>query len=175
MSYTTIARSTRDSELLDRITAALAKESYANDALGATGTGRLVMEAGPESVLRSFVWPSCIDFEAAYEYAVGAGNEHPGSDPGVITDANILAAVQAHWPDPPAEPGLDWTYDDVDPMGVALGSVPEGAAVQWGDGAVDGTEHTYANAGTYDLVVTPEGEMPVHFAVEVPNPQGGQP
>lgn len=170
MSYQTITQSTRDTELLDRLRAAIAKETWANADLGATGTGQLVQQAGPDAVLGAFVWPCAIDFEAAYEYAVGAGNEHPGGDPGVVPDANILAAVQVHWPDPLPAPGLAWTYDDEDPMTVALANVPEGAAVEWGDGAQDGTEHTYAAPGTYDLVVGT-----THLSVEVPNPEGGTP
>jgi hypothetical protein len=34
-------------------------------------------------------------FADAYEYALNTGVENPGNDPAVITDAQILAAVQA--------------------------------------------------------------------------------
>lgn len=34
-------------------------------------------------------------FGDAYASARAAGNEHPGSDPAVVTDAQILSAVQA--------------------------------------------------------------------------------
>ena len=47
------------------------------------------------SVEQQFMWPCCIDFEAAYESAVLAGNENPGGDPAVITDTAIGSAVQA--------------------------------------------------------------------------------
>jgi hypothetical protein len=45
------------------------------------------------------------DVEAAYASALAAGNPDPGGDPAVITDAMILAKVQAALPDLPDLPG----------------------------------------------------------------------
>lgn len=100
MSYTTITQSTRDDALLDRLRAAVAKETFANEAFGNTPTGGVVQQAGPDAVLAQFVWPCCIDFEADYSYAIDGANENPGGDPGVIGDDEIQSAVQVHWPDP---------------------------------------------------------------------------
>lgn len=51
-------------------------------------------------------WPvsSQTDIEAAYEYALNADNPDPGGDPTVITDQQILSAVQHILNPPPPEP-----------------------------------------------------------------------
>jgi hypothetical protein len=98
MSYTTIHQSTQDQDLQRRVLAAIAKEAYGNDTLGASQTGLTVKTSAPEHVLFRFMWPISIDNETAYEFALGNNVDHPGADPGVITDANIQAGVQAHWP-----------------------------------------------------------------------------
>lgn len=175
MSYTTITASTNDVELRDRIRAAIGKESWANEAYGATGTGSLVRDAGPDSVLGDFMWPCCIDFEEAYAYAVDAGNEHPGGDPGVIPDAAIQSAVQVHWPDPPAPAAVGFHYDATDPMAVVLDNVPDGSDVDWGDGATGGTTHTFSAPGTHQVVIVPPGGDQTRLDVEVPDPAGGTP
>jgi hypothetical protein len=99
VSYTTITASTADTALKDRITAAIAKETYANPQLGASLTGQQVMLNGPETMVHRFMWPIAIDNEAAYESALVASNPDPGGDPSVITDANIASGIQTHWPD----------------------------------------------------------------------------
>jgi hypothetical protein len=45
------------------------------------------------------MWPVSIATEAEYASALAANNPNPGGDEAVITDAMILAAVQANWPD----------------------------------------------------------------------------
>ena len=97
MSHATIYRSVHDVELQQRIEAAAQKEARANDELGATPFGQQLI-ANPEWAY-VFWWPIAIDYEAEYAYAIGEGNEHPGADPGVITDANISTAIQVHWPE----------------------------------------------------------------------------
>lgn len=100
MSYTTITRSFGDPELRDRVNAAIAKEAYANAALGATLIGQRVQHLGPQAVLDRFMWPIAIDNEAAYAFAVEREppNPNPGRDASVITDANLASGVQVHWP-----------------------------------------------------------------------------
>ena len=39
-----------------------------------------------------------MEYEAPYEYAINTDNANPGGDTGVITDANLQAVVQLHWP-----------------------------------------------------------------------------
>lgn len=100
MSYTSITQSTRDNALLDRILAAVAKEAFANVELSQTNLGLMVKSNGPESSVSRFIWPICVDNEAAYESALIALNENPGGDPAVITDLAIGTGVQIYWPHP---------------------------------------------------------------------------
>src|SRR3954470_16983070 len=105
MSYSSIFASTVDQPLVERIQAAIAKEAFHNEELGDTEAGRLVVETGSHvSVLGAFLWLCCVDFEAEYEFALNGGNENPGGDPSVITDAELLSSVQANWPGLPVEP-----------------------------------------------------------------------
>jgi hypothetical protein len=97
MSYTTITRCARDPSMQDRIFAAVNKEAFGNDTLGDTVFGKQV-KSGVAPILSVFAYPIAVDYEDEYEYAVDNGNTNPGGDPGVITDANIGSAVQAHWP-----------------------------------------------------------------------------
>jgi len=96
MSYNTLDQSTRDPALVNRVVAAVSKEVYASPTFGDTDYGRLVKTNPAEGV--RMVWPVAIDYEAEYASALAAGNPNPGGDEAVITDANIGAAVQAHWP-----------------------------------------------------------------------------
>jgi len=100
MSLTTISQAAADPALGDRIVAAVWKEAIANPTLGDTAYGRQVL-AGSAPIEMTFTYPIAVDNEAAYESAVVAGNPNPGGDPAVITDANISAGVQAHWPPDP--------------------------------------------------------------------------
>lgn len=97
MSYLSITQSTRDANLRDRVQAAMSKEAWHNPELSQTDLGQAVRQASGFG-LDSLLWPCCVDFEAAYEYALTADNPDPGGDPSVITDADILSAVQANWP-----------------------------------------------------------------------------
>jgi hypothetical protein len=82
MSYSTIHQCANDEAFQARLTAAAAQEGHANP------------EYAMSALLR---WPvsSATDIAAAYEYAVNADNPDPGGDPTVITDGQILSAVQA--------------------------------------------------------------------------------
>ena len=82
MSYTTIHQCANDSAFQARLEAAAAQEGYDPPAYAMT------------NLLR---WPvaSASDVAAAYESAVLNDNPNPGGDPSVITDAQILAKVQA--------------------------------------------------------------------------------
>ena len=97
MSYTSITQAARDPALNDRIIAAVSKEAHQNPTFGGTPYGQQV-KSGTANVLQVFGFPVAIATEAAYEYAVNAGNPDPGGDPTVVTNPDILAAVQANWP-----------------------------------------------------------------------------
>jgi hypothetical protein len=101
MSLATINQAANDRALQERTTASVWKEAVANPALAATVFGQQVL-SGTAPITMTFSYPVAVDTEAAYESAVIAGNPNPGGDPSVITDGNISAAVQVHWPEDPA-------------------------------------------------------------------------
>src|SRR5262245_62076648 len=97
MSLTSITQASRDQALLDRIIASANKEALNNPTFGDTNYGRQV-RSGTAPITMTFAFPVAVTTEAAYEYALNAGNENPGGDPSVISDADITSAVQANWP-----------------------------------------------------------------------------
>jgi hypothetical protein len=86
MSYSTINRCANDGALQGRVTACAAQEGAAD----------------PGAVMYKLMWPvaSKSDIEAAYASALAANNPNPGGDESVITDQQILSAVQASMPPP---------------------------------------------------------------------------
>jgi hypothetical protein len=101
MSYTTMSKAVRDQALVDRVNAAAQQEArngpQADSELAAKIRSALYGASDP------FMWWVASDTEEAYAYALDSGNPNPGGDEGVITDAAIGSAIQAHWP-PDAEP-----------------------------------------------------------------------
>ena len=81
MSYNTMYQMAADQSLRNRVAACAAQEGIPN----------------PESWAQqnSLVWAGAPGWDEAYWYALNTGNESPGGDEGVITDAMILAQVQA--------------------------------------------------------------------------------
>jgi hypothetical protein len=106
VSYETITKNTQDDAFVQRVTAAIAKEAWANEAYGATEFGKTVKTSGPFGAVNYFLWPLAVDNETAYEYALNLDppNPNPGSDPGVISDGAIQSGIQTHWPEPIVEP-----------------------------------------------------------------------
>ena len=100
MSLYTIHQATRDADLEARTTSAAHKEAIANAQFGNTVFGRQLL-AGASLAWPTFAYPVAVDYEAEYASALAADNPAPGADEAVITDANIAAAVQAHWPPDP--------------------------------------------------------------------------
>jgi len=98
MTYNTLAQQVKDKALIDRIDACGYQESWNNPGLQGTAFAQAVrnLMVLPSSAL---AWPVCIATEAAYAYAVASGKPDPGGDATVITDNDILAAVQANWPE----------------------------------------------------------------------------
>ena len=85
MSYNTITQCAMDGAFRQRVTACAAQEGAYD----------------PAYVMNRLIWPvsTTSDVEAAYAYAIAAENPNPGGDETVITDAMILAKVQAFWDD----------------------------------------------------------------------------
>jgi hypothetical protein len=99
MSYTTLSQQVQDPELVARVNACVQQEARNNPTLSDTEVADQIRQG---IYLGGFYWAVSIATEAAYEYAVNTGNEHPGGDETVITDGDILSAVQVNWPpDPP--------------------------------------------------------------------------
>lgn len=102
MSYSSLHRQQADPAFTDRVSAAVMEEAWENPNVADSHYADLVRQ-GPGNTVTMF-WPVSIATNEAYSYAVDAGNENPGGDPSVVTDGDILAAVQANWPDDPAAP-----------------------------------------------------------------------
>lgn len=100
MSLATIHQAANDDALLERITAGVWQETIGNPEFGDSMFGGQV-RSGSAPIEAVFAYPTAVDYEDEYASAVAAGNENPGGDPSVITDANILASVQVHWPRDP--------------------------------------------------------------------------
>lgn len=83
MSYNHIADAAQDSDLRRRVAACFAQQT--------TGTEQ------PEALASVHMWRIAADSDiaAAYAYAVDTDVPSPGKDEAVVTDANILAAVEA--------------------------------------------------------------------------------
>ena len=100
MSYTTIRRAMQDVELLDRVTTATLKEALSNPNVVDTKFAADVI-LNPRYGGDIMIGPVAVDTEASYESALLAGRGAPGHDVDIITDGQILSAVQAHWPQDP--------------------------------------------------------------------------
>ena len=100
MSYASISQAAADQDLAARTSAAVNKEALSNAKLAGTMFGQQVL-AGTALISPRFSYPVAVANEAAYESALAAGNPRPGWDPAVITDGDILAAVQVNWPPDP--------------------------------------------------------------------------
>jgi hypothetical protein len=83
MSYNHIADAASDSDLRRRVAACFAQQT--------TGTEQ------PEALASVHMWRIAADNDiaAAYAYGVDTNVPNPGKDEAVVTDAQILAAVEA--------------------------------------------------------------------------------
>ena len=86
MAYYDIAQLGRDTQFLDRVAACYAVESAGKDD---------AVDPPLWATQRSWVVAAQPGFGDAYAYALANGNEAPGKDAAVITDAQLLAAVQS--------------------------------------------------------------------------------
>jgi len=95
VSFNTINRCANDPSFNARVTACVAQEQQAHNE-----------PASPNSIIEQMRWAvaTASDVEAAFAYALAAGNPDPGGDETVITDGMILANVQAEWPNLPQQP-----------------------------------------------------------------------
>ena len=83
MSYQAQATLSYDGEFINRVAACAAEE--------------IPKTHKPQVWAADHIWwiAAAPGFSESYGYALETGVEHPGADPAVITDAQILGAVQA--------------------------------------------------------------------------------
>lgn len=86
MAYHDIANLSQDTAFVRRVSAC-----YAVETLGSP----TAEEPNGWAYAHSWAMAAQPGFGDAYAYAVANGNPSPGSDPAVITDAQILSAVQS--------------------------------------------------------------------------------
>jgi hypothetical protein len=103
MSASSISRAANDPQLQARVTAQAHKEIAFNATLADTSFGRS-LSAG-YATMSALYWAVAVDAELAYETAVNSGRGAPGYDTDIVTDANITAAINAHWPADVPPPG----------------------------------------------------------------------
>jgi hypothetical protein len=99
MSLSSINRAANDPQLRSRVEASANQEARNNPTLADTIFGQQ-LTAGLINIA-PLMWGVAVDTEAAYESALVSGRGAPGFDTDIITDAQITAAVQAHWPPDP--------------------------------------------------------------------------
>lgn len=97
MSYANLDRQRQDAALIPRVTACAMTEAWNNPTAAATAYGAALRQSDTNAL--TLMWPVSIATQDQYQYAVDSGNPDPGGDPAVVTDADILSAVQASWPD----------------------------------------------------------------------------
>jgi hypothetical protein len=104
VSASSIARAAADPQLQSRIVAITNREIIFNEELAGTWFGLKV--TGGMAMWSPLYWSVAVDTEAAYETAVNSGRGAPGYDTDIITDAALISAITAHWPEepPPATP-----------------------------------------------------------------------
>jgi hypothetical protein len=100
MSLSSISRAAADLDLIARVQAAANQEANNNPTLRDTVYAQQ-LRSGIVNI-NPLMWPVAVDTEAAYEAALLNGRGAPGHDTDIITDGQITAAVQAHWPPDPS-------------------------------------------------------------------------
>jgi hypothetical protein len=110
MGYSDIAALQQDADFAARVSAAYAVETLGDDSL----------DPGSWQAMHSWDMAAQPGFGDAYASALAGSVDRPGNDPGVISDAQILSAIQAieaaENPPPPEEgEGTPVADDEPDP------------------------------------------------------------
>ena len=92
-----IAKLAADPQMTQRVAAAIAQEHE-------YGTPTPPPEEAEGTAwAKRYAWAATPTWAEKYQYAIDTGVENPGTDPGVIPDADISAWVQSEWPAPTEE------------------------------------------------------------------------
>jgi hypothetical protein len=100
MTLASISVAANDEQLRRRVDSCAQREARSNPGLSNTAFGRALVQ-GTTNV-QPLMWGVAVATEAPYYAALQAGRGAPGHDNDIITDADILSAVQANWPPDPA-------------------------------------------------------------------------
>jgi len=99
VSASSISRAANDPQLQARVVAAANKEIIFNEELAGTWFGQKIQ--GGMALWSPLYWSVAVETEAAYETAVNSGRGAPGYDADIITDAALVSAITANWPQEP--------------------------------------------------------------------------
>jgi hypothetical protein len=93
-SYLAISQIAKDEYMQDRVKAAVTQQWHlGNIDLGISGNNAYNVSLWVEA--NCYLWASSPSWGEKWAYALAANNQEPGKDEAVITDADILATVQA--------------------------------------------------------------------------------
>ena len=99
MSQTTINQAANDVDLQVRVQSAAYAEAFNNPTLEGNQFADTVRRGFGQ--FQGLYYAVAVATEAAYESGILNGRGAPGHDADIITDADIVAAVQANWPPNP--------------------------------------------------------------------------
>jgi len=103
MSQTSINQAANDVDLQIRVQSAAYAEAFNNPDLEHNQFADQIRRGYAN--LTGLYYAVAVSTEAAYETGLLNGRGAPGHDADIITDADIVAAIQMHWPqDPPQAP-----------------------------------------------------------------------
>ena len=103
MTLSSVHAASQDVQLQRRVEACAQNEARNNEELKNTAYAKS-MQQGMVNFW-SLYWGVAVATEAAYYGALQNGRGAPGHDTDIITDGDILAAVQANWPPDPEPTG----------------------------------------------------------------------
>ena len=106
MSQSTVARAANDTDLQQRVQAAVYSEAIGNPTLAVTDFARQVKQGYANMI--GMYWAVADAVDAEYETGINNGRGSPGYDDDVVSDGAITSAVVANWPpDPPIQNPLN--------------------------------------------------------------------
>lgn len=101
MTLASINAAANDEQLRRRVESCAQNEARNNQQLKDTNFAKGIIQGYGN--LQPLMWAVAAAMEGAYYAALQAGRGAPGHDTDIITDNDILSAVQANWP-PDSEP-----------------------------------------------------------------------
>jgi hypothetical protein len=97
MSNNTLVAQQQDQVLMGRVRASAQREAWSNPSAATSAFG-LAVKHGMIDPAQILGWAVCVATEEQYATALADNVVNPGGDPTVISDDEILEAVQKAWP-----------------------------------------------------------------------------